>query len=173
MALIVAVNKGLQNQSTVIEDATPIKAQSVNEQGVRQSPSVQYSDVTQAAGISHSHFNGAYGERLLPETMGGGVAVLAHPLQYKMTATRLRALLDDFKSAGGLALELVSGQQANGRTQYLLQLCQRYELYASCGSDFHRPGHSWSELGVGQLPAQCRPVWTLWDNQHSEATSPP
>jgi hypothetical protein len=32
--------------------------------------------VTQAAGIDFVHVNGAYGERLLPETMGGGVAFL-------------------------------------------------------------------------------------------------
>lgn len=33
-----------------------------------------FRDVTQQAGIDFSHYNGAFGERLLPETMGGGVA---------------------------------------------------------------------------------------------------
>ncbi len=39
-------------------------------------PSVPFADITRAAGITFSHVNGAYGEKLLPETMGGGVAFL-------------------------------------------------------------------------------------------------
>ncbi len=35
-----------------------------------------FTDVTTAAGIDFVHESGAYGERLLPETMGGGVAFL-------------------------------------------------------------------------------------------------
>jgi hypothetical protein len=38
-------------------------------------PSVPFADVTAAAGIGYVHANGAYGDKLLPETMGGGVAV--------------------------------------------------------------------------------------------------
>jgi len=37
-------------------------------------PSVTFTDITEAAGIDFVHETGAYGERLLPETMGGGVA---------------------------------------------------------------------------------------------------
>ena len=37
-------------------------------------PSVAFSDVTLAAGIDFVHFNGATGEKLLPETMGSGCA---------------------------------------------------------------------------------------------------
>jgi hypothetical protein len=39
-----------------------------------QPPQVTFTDVTAAAGITFVHNNGAYGEKLLPETMGGGVA---------------------------------------------------------------------------------------------------
>ncbi len=39
-------------------------------------PEVQFTDVTQAAGIRYVHESGAYGTRFLPETMGGGVAFL-------------------------------------------------------------------------------------------------
>lgn len=39
-------------------------------------PTFEFTDVTEDAGIDFSHENGAYGERLLPETMGGGVAFL-------------------------------------------------------------------------------------------------
>ena len=39
-------------------------------------PPLPFTDVTAAAGIDFVHHTGAYGERLLPETMGGGVAFL-------------------------------------------------------------------------------------------------
>lgn len=37
-------------------------------------PVVSFTDITQAAGITFSHSNGARGEKLLPETMGSGAA---------------------------------------------------------------------------------------------------
>lgn len=39
-------------------------------------PLVRFTDVTEAAGIHFRHFNGATGKKLLPETMGAGVAAL-------------------------------------------------------------------------------------------------
>lgn len=37
-------------------------------------PAVRFKDVTTESGIRFEHYNGATGEKLLPETMGGGVA---------------------------------------------------------------------------------------------------
>lgn len=39
-------------------------------------PALPFTDITAEAGIAFVHTNGAYGEKLLPETMGGGVAFL-------------------------------------------------------------------------------------------------
>ncbi len=39
-------------------------------------PAVKFTDVTAPAGITFQHVNGLSGKKLLPETMGGGVAVL-------------------------------------------------------------------------------------------------
>src|SRR6185369_6497869 len=39
-------------------------------------PAAQFTDITKAAGINFIHYNGATGDKLLPETMGGGVAFL-------------------------------------------------------------------------------------------------
>lgn len=39
-------------------------------------PSLRFTDITLEAGIDFVHETGAYGERLLPETMGGGIAFL-------------------------------------------------------------------------------------------------
>ena len=41
-------------------------------------PRIVFTDVARQAGIDFQHVTGAYGERLLPETMGGGVAFLDH-----------------------------------------------------------------------------------------------
>ena len=37
-------------------------------------PVAKFTDITKESGINFIHNNGAYGEKLLPETMGGGVA---------------------------------------------------------------------------------------------------
>ncbi len=37
-------------------------------------PLAKFTDITKEAGITFTHVNGAYGDKLLPETMGGGVA---------------------------------------------------------------------------------------------------
>jgi hypothetical protein len=39
-----------------------------------EAPLAKFADITKEAGITFTHDNGAYGEKLLPETMGGGVA---------------------------------------------------------------------------------------------------
>ena len=41
-------------------------------------PSIRFTNITESAGIRFVHENGAYGERLLPETMGGGIAFFDH-----------------------------------------------------------------------------------------------
>ena len=38
-------------------------------------PKVPLTDITDQCGISFTHFNGMDGEKLLPETMGGGIAI--------------------------------------------------------------------------------------------------
>ena len=90
----------------------------------------------------------------------GGIAVLAHPLKYKLTRTKLKKLIEDFIKAGGQGIEVVSGQQQAQQTADLAQLCEQNKLLASCGSDFHMPGRPWAELGLfASLPANVTPVW--------------
>ena len=93
----------------------------------------------------------------------GGTAVLAHPAKYKLSNLRLQELLKDFCAANGHGLEVISGQQDDGLTKRLGKLAQQYGLLASCGSDFHRPGQPWAELGRGTaLPSGCAPIWESW-----------
>ncbi len=81
-------------------------------------------------------------------TAAGGLAVLAHPLEYKMTATRLRALMDAFRDAGGVALEVINGRPKPGDTDTLWRLVRERDLRVSVGSDFHRDSPYGAGLGV-------------------------
>lgn len=102
-------------------------------------------------------------------TAAGGIAVLAHPAKYRLTATRLRSLVADFAACGGAALEAVVGRQVLDTTAFMVQLCRQHGLAASVGSDFHKPGLGWSELGkIDDLPAGCEPVWMRWLNSESK-----
>jgi len=53
----------------------PLQAPRAVERPTLPPPSVGFADVGRAWGIDFHHHNGAYGERLLPETMGSGVAI--------------------------------------------------------------------------------------------------
>jgi predicted metal-dependent phosphoesterase TrpH len=89
-----------------------------------------------------------------------GIPVLAHPLKYKLTRTKLKRLLARFKQLGGEGMEVVSGQQEQQQTKSMAALCEQMNLLASCGSDFHMPDRRWAELGVfSPLPASVTPVW--------------
>jgi hypothetical protein len=46
------------------------------DQGVDSVPSVRFTDITESAGVTFIHNSGAEGDKLLPECMGSGVAIL-------------------------------------------------------------------------------------------------
>lgn len=103
----------------------------------------------------------------------GGVAVIAHPGSYKMTAKWLRRLLIQFKEAGGEAIEVSQPQQSPSERQQLALYCKEYGLYASCGSDFHYPS-PWTELGRNlYLPKDCQPVWELLSSSAQDSALHP
>lgn len=91
-----------------------------------------------------------------------GTAVLAHPAKYRLTRTRLRCLADDFKTAGGQAIELVCGPQQPGLAGRLMELARDCGFSVSLGSDFHAP-LSWSRPGVlTDVIRECPAVWDQW-----------
>jgi predicted metal-dependent phosphoesterase TrpH len=94
----------------------------------------------------------------------GGQAVLAHPARYRITATRLKRLLSEFRDAGGAAIEVVSGSHSRDDMFRFAQLASSYGLLASSGSDFHGPQNYYMDLGrLPRLPDGCTPVWHQWD----------
>ena len=75
------------------------------------------------------------------------------------------SLLADFKAFGGSGIEVMSGSQDPSQSQYFAELAKEYDLFASCGSDFHGPGISHRAIGfVKDLPDQCKPIWLKWPN---------
>lgn len=79
----------------------------------------------------------------------GGVAVMAHPLKYRYTRTKLNRLLVDFQAAGGRAMELISGPGARSEQRAQLErLAGELGLLVSAGSDYHRDGPYAPQLGV-------------------------
>lgn len=90
----------------------------------------------------------------------GGMMVLAHPARYRMTATRLRRCLGDFRAHGGAGIEVVSGSHTKDQVRTMAALCRNEGLLASCGSDYHGPENPWIRLGeLPTLPAGLTPVW--------------
>jgi len=93
----------------------------------------------------------------------GGQAVLAHPGSYKLTLKQLRCLLQAFKAAGGVGLEVVTASYNSGKMQQMADLGQEFGLLASRGSDFHGPLTAKGKLGdLVPLPAICQPIWYDW-----------
>ncbi len=92
-----------------------------------------------------------------------GIAVLAHPAKYELTRRKLYHLLECFTTAGGQAMEVVSGKQNKTVTDTLQRAAQDFSLYASFGSDFHAPDKPWQSLGeYSPVPENCQPVWQLF-----------
>jgi predicted metal-dependent phosphoesterase TrpH len=94
----------------------------------------------------------------------GGVAVIAHPARYSMTASKLRRLVGEFRELGGAGMEVVSGSHTRDNVTAMAALCRNERLLASCGSDYHGPENCWIRLGeLPELPAGCTP---LWESEH-------
>lgn len=90
----------------------------------------------------------------------GGVAALAHPARYSLSAGARRRLLADFAAAGGAAIEVVTGANGAQHAEGLASLAVQYGFMGSVGSDFHNPELVWNPLGRSlKLPDCVTPVW--------------
>ncbi|MCO6523919.1 MAG: PHP domain-containing protein [Candidatus Schmidhempelia sp.] len=94
--------------------------------------------------------------------IAGGVAVLAHPTRYDLTATKLKKLLEDFKQLGGDAIEVSQSRQSMDELYRLAKYALQYDFLASQGSDFHSIGQ-YVDLGkVEPLTENITPIWHNW-----------
>jgi 3',5'-nucleoside bisphosphate phosphatase len=90
----------------------------------------------------------------------GGDACLAHPARYLLSAGGRKRLASDFATAGGTALEVVSGGNGAQNAGASAALALTFGLRGSVGSDFHGPQLAWNPLGrLAKLPPGIEPVW--------------
>lgn len=91
----------------------------------------------------------------------GGIAVLAHPLRYKFTRSRLIRLIKDMQDVGVRGIEISTPINDASQITMLTRLAMQYDLLGSVGSDFHSLGQPWARLGGSKaLPEGPIPVWT-------------
>jgi hypothetical protein len=96
----------------------------------------------------------------------GGVAALAHPARYALSAGARRQMVADFVAAGGAALEVVTGANGAQHVEGVAALAVKYGLMGSVGSDFHDPQLTWNPLGRSlKLPDCVTPVWRSYINE--------
>ena len=92
----------------------------------------------------------------------GGVAVIAHPARYSLSANEEFALFSEFKQHGGQAVEVVTGSHSAAEAVSYAAMAQEFGLAASRGSDFHSPDESHTDLGMlPPLAGHLTPVWDL------------
>ena len=90
----------------------------------------------------------------------GGMAVVAHPARYHLSANEEYALLSEFKQHGGQGIEVVTGSHMAHEYAIYAEAAKEFGLLASRGSDFHSPEESHTDFGaLPPLPAKLPAVW--------------
>ena len=106
-------------------------------------------------------------------TDAGGAAIIAHPARYKFSANEEFALFSEFKSHGGLGVEVVTGSHTTAEYVTYADMAIEFGLAASRGSDFHSPTESHTELGaLPYLAGGLQPVWELLSHRIQTHTAP-
>ncbi len=93
----------------------------------------------------------------------GGKAVLAHPLRYRMTNTKVKRLLSHLSGAGLDGVEVVTGSSSADEITLVSQWTKEFDLLSSIGSDYH--GWSGQRVRIGHLqdmPKVNKTVWQDW-----------
>lgn len=86
----------------------------------------------------------------------GGVAVLAHPLQYKLGTKFLQQMLSDLSDGGLNAIEVYYSTHTSADIKYVKRLADMYGLAYSGGSDFHGENKPKLDLGCGYGKLEVR-----------------
>lgn len=93
----------------------------------------------------------------------GGIAVLAHPLRYRLARSARVRLIEAFAAGGGGAIEVQTRSTTGAQIEDIAACAERYSLLASTGSDYHGPEQRWNDLGrLPALPSMLKPVWHDW-----------
>ena len=91
----------------------------------------------------------------------GGKALIAHPFRYRMTRTKIKKMLNDFKEVGGDGFEVINANSSDEEISLGKQWSEDYELLASIGSDFHGwPNQRVQICKLADLPNNSRAIWS-------------
>lgn len=91
----------------------------------------------------------------------GGLAVLAHPTRYGLSATRVRRLIADFVEQGGDGCELPAVSEPLATRQMIDRQIALHGILVSVGSDFHGSTMPWRRLGA--VPALSEGQVGVWE----------
>ena len=88
----------------------------------------------------------------------GGVAVWAHPL-FHVNWEKCEAIIRKAKSFGLDGVEVYYSTYSDDDTKFMHQLCEKYQLLESGGSDFHGENKPVLQIGTGygnlRIPLSC------------------
>ena len=91
----------------------------------------------------------------------GGKALIAHPFRYRMTHSKIKKMLNDFKLASGDGFEVVNANSSAEEISLGNQWIEEYDLLASVGSDFHGWPNQRVQIGnLADLPNASRAIWS-------------
>ena len=90
----------------------------------------------------------------------GGKAVLAHPFRYRMTQTKIKNMLTNFKEVLGDGIEVVTATSTDEEITLSNQWAKEYKLLSSCGSDYHGWSNQRIQIGcLRDLPNLDNAIW--------------
>ena len=90
----------------------------------------------------------------------GGKAVLAHPFRYRMTQTKIKKMLTDFKEVLGDGVEVVTATSTDEEITVSNKWAKEYKLLSSCGSDYHGWPNQRIQIGcLRDLPNHDNAIW--------------
>ena len=91
----------------------------------------------------------------------GGKALIAHPFRYKMTHTKIKKMLNEFKEANGDGFEVVNANSSQDEISLGSDWSVEYDLLVSIGSDFHGWPNQRVQIGnLAYLPNTVRAIWS-------------
>ena len=91
----------------------------------------------------------------------GGKALIAHPFRYRMTHSKIKNMLNDFKLASGDGFEVINANSSEDEISLADQWSKDFDLLASAGSDFHGWPNQRVQIGnLADLPSNSRAIWS-------------
>ncbi len=93
----------------------------------------------------------------------GGQAVLAHPLRYRMTNTKVKRMMSDLAVNGCDGVEVVTAHSSQEEINLISQWAYELDLLASSGSDYHGWPNQRIQIGnLQSMPNINKTVWMDW-----------